>query len=390
MSITTTLPPEPPTPGAKPKPTEASLKVEGPQPWAGVLTAARIQLEKEKEVRNVHQRKPKQKVLPSKFGVSAFAETICRVAFTYLATYGNNPQMSTGGYVRGVWLFSYLKCVFSNLNQSLQKRVAGGAFLPGKGSLEEKKGRRGGGEPPSPRSPRGFSKAGNFVHEALRKALRDIPKKLWESPPQQLTDLLPSTRLVAGLPEAASSDALQIQKRRRSLHADEIVDPSRRASKETDTSRDHSKEPVNVSKRNSGAQVSKRKSSNAPARRHSQLGDDLGELTEITGGKEKHAPRIENGVCTLCERRVKDGEWGSARCHGCAIVDQLPFERHLFKSLLVHKPRQNLKGWVAETPLQTRKHVLTPPPMGRSHSLRKAPDRKKTTFSPDFSSEELE
>eukprot|EP00812_Abedinium_dasypus_P011352 NODE_4913_length_629_cov_265.069686.p1 GENE.NODE_4913_length_629_cov_265.069686~~NODE_4913_length_629_cov_265.069686.p1 ORF type:complete len:154 (-),score=20.55 NODE_4913_length_629_cov_265.069686:150-611(-) len=46
---------------------------------------------------------------------------------------------------------------------------------------------------------------------------------------------------------------------------------------------------------------------------------------------------IQDGRCMLCRRECPAGRWGNPRCRGCSIVDKLPFERHPFSALLLHR-----------------------------------------------------
>jgi len=81
------------------------------------------------------------------FGVGAFTEALCRVAFGFMESYGNAQQQIAGGLARAAWLMTFLRRTFSHLCKSLQKRL----------------------EPE--------------VHRALRTALETIPMQLWTSPP---------------------------------------------------------------------------------------------------------------------------------------------------------------------------------------------------------------
>merc|ERR1711865_1339043 len=159
----------------KPKPKAPEEKVdEGPQPWAGVVAAARA-ARTEGVPKSVSRKK--QKVIPSKFGVSAFVESLCRIAFTYLATYGNDPQVSSCPYVRSVWLVVYLRCVFTNLRQSLEKRTAAQGQKMGeqpKPALSCFKNAFSQGQ-----QAQSFS---GIVHESLGKALQGTATQLWDTP----------------------------------------------------------------------------------------------------------------------------------------------------------------------------------------------------------------
>jgi hypothetical protein len=381
-----------------------------------VVTAARAQLEKEKnQPHHAHlpssttlhsfkpdPSKPKQKVVLSKFGVGAFTETVVRIAFTYLTTYGNNSQMSSGAYVRAVWFIGYLRCVFSNLSHSLESRTGEHPKGGISGDLPDCSKNQSSQLQPKPSHQKPKADAEELVHGALQKALLDIRKEFWEMPPQLIQDLLPEIRIRAGLPETAVSDALAIQKRRRSISGPESTEaveeavgrnPSKslpqgrlvssRASSPTELLK--MLQPVDKGGESSPGDKHKRRPSRmmklptagnltTPAKNKLQDGTDLDSPKTV---KRKEKLSIKGGVCTLCNGSAQTGEWGNPRCHGCSIVDRLPFKNHLFRSMLLHQPRQNLKGWIAEAPLRTRKHLLTPPPMGRSHALRRVPERKR-------------
>jgi hypothetical protein len=357
--------PSPSPEKAKPKGPQVK-KVEGPEPWATVATAARAALEPKS------RQTLKQKQIPSKFGVGAFVETLCRIVFTYLATYGNNAQAGSSAHVRVVWFVAYLRCVFSNLRDSLEKRsgktgastsltlsFAATAFA-GKGKGPDKN---------------------EYAHEPLRKALQDMPSAFLEKPPPPSTDLLPPTSVLHGLPEHTSSDAVAIQKRRRSVQGTSsngmqnmLLEPginSRSASKEAPRGEIGSGDS-SVVRRNS------RKMSRKLSKQCIGLRDDNG-LSAQKAPKSQQTqpdalrgpPCVVDGSCKICKGAAEQGQWGHPCCHGCSIVDQLPFNDHLFKKLLVPESETNLKPMLAEPPLRSRRHALTPPPMGMSNELRK-------------------
>lgn len=89
-------------------------------------------------------------VAPSAFGVGAFMETLCHIAFAYLGAYGNTQQQNSGGLARTVWLLTYMRSVFVHLRRSAEKRGKG---APGEG-----------------------------LHEPLRKALSHETSDLWAFP----------------------------------------------------------------------------------------------------------------------------------------------------------------------------------------------------------------
>mmetsp|Transcript_126732 Transcript_126732/g.405172 ORF Transcript_126732/g.405172 Transcript_126732/m.405172 type:complete len:1155 (+) Transcript_126732:57-3521(+) len=87
---------------------------------------------------------------PSTFGVGAFMEALCHIAFAYLGAYGNTQQQNSCGLARTVWLLTYMRSVFVHLRRSAEKRGKG---APGEG-----------------------------LHEPLRKALSHETSDLWAFP----------------------------------------------------------------------------------------------------------------------------------------------------------------------------------------------------------------
>jgi hypothetical protein len=57
------------------------------------------------------------------FGLSAFTETLCKSAFVYLASYGNDVQRGTSSRGKMMWLITYLHCVTDHLLNSRAKRT---------------------------------------------------------------------------------------------------------------------------------------------------------------------------------------------------------------------------------------------------------------------------
>jgi len=57
------------------------------------------------------------------FGLAAFVETICRIAFTYLLLQGNTVQLASSSRAKMVWLITYLYSYFVNLHKSRAKRL---------------------------------------------------------------------------------------------------------------------------------------------------------------------------------------------------------------------------------------------------------------------------
>lgn len=363
LSKAASLPaPEPEKP--KEPPRKEAKPVEGPKPWGDVVFAAREKLER--DARKALRAAPpqKEKTRAAKFGVSSFAESVCRVAFTYMATYGNSSQTSSGPYVRTIWMIAYLRCVFKSLHASLKKKMLRVKLTSNCSERQAVS-----------------QEIQDVCHEPLRRALQQITEQQWKSPPQEIACLLPPTPALPLLPESAVSDALSIQKRRRSLVPEEFT-AGRQGSKASQGSNENLKRSNSKGSGYKGWSDARK----ASKKRGSKMGQAVEDATGITTSEDcsPSSARIKasglcvvDGTCTVCGLPAGEGEWGNPRCHGCSIVDMLPFEDHLFKKLLMHVPDDNLKVKAAHPPLKTRKHCLTPPPMGRSHSLRKAPERKK-------------
>jgi len=85
---------------------------------------------------------PRHRPVAGVFGVGAFIEVLCKIAFTHLELYGNVHQSSTDGFSRMVWLLTYLRSVYSSLHSSMKKRaalhaIAAEAVTSGDGASEE-------------------------------------------------------------------------------------------------------------------------------------------------------------------------------------------------------------------------------------------------------------
>lgn len=251
-----------------------------------------------------------------KFGAGAFVECLCRIAFSYLGTYGNYNQQQASGYVRVTWLMTYLHCVFTHLKESFGKR-----------SPEE-------------------------VHTSLAKALQSINSKVFAIPPLPTKGILPPMRMCNGLPGKAEVE----QRKKAHLIAKvarvvkRISDATPRGSKRRNSSKDKLKntpgEPAEEQR-----QPSKQKPS---------------EIDEVA----KRSFCVVDGSCRVCAGKVS-GKWGNPRCHGCSIVGRQSLEHHLFKQLLLDGPDiKRPMAPKAEWPCKTTRPVLTPPPMRGCHSHR--------------------
>jgi len=86
---------------------------------------------------------------------------------------------------------------------------------------------------------------------------------------------------------------------------------------------------------------------------------------------EDGLPCITHGVCRLCHSNVGSGQWGNARCRGCAVVDIQSFRQHLFRPLLLDwHPKLRPTAPIAERHFKVARVDMTPPPLGRGGALR--------------------
>jgi len=343
----------------KPKPKAPEEKVdEGPQPWAGVVATARA-ARTEGVPKSVSRKK--QKVIPSKFGVSAFVESLCRIAFTYLATYGNDPQVSSCPYVRSVWLVVYLRCVFTNLRQSLEKRTAAQGQKMGehpKPALSCLKNAFSQGQ-----QAQSFS---GIVHESLGKALQGTATQLWDAP-QPTAELLAPTIVRPGIADSAGKDlALLLQHKLPNRPGPATLSHGQTATLALPIGGGDEPTPRASSKASSGSPGGRRNSS-----KRKTMPAPRADPVPVKPVTPHDVLCVVDGFCNVCKNSQAPGQWGSPQCPGCSIVDVLPFKNHLFSKLLVHEPEQKMKVLEAKPPLRTHRHSFTPPPIGTSHSLRR-------------------
>jgi len=232
-----------------------------------------------------------------------------------------------------------------------------------------------------------------FVHEPLRKALVEIQRDMFDKPPLPTHRLLAPTVMREGLAENACSDEYEIQKRRRSI-TDSAVVAAAVAAAATGVSANANAAESGVGEKSLSALSSRPQSgsesrSGSKGHSSSRVGSkaqDSAQLKRQRSKSFKHKvpnpvqeepqPRVErfcvvDDKCRICERVFLPGDFGNPQCRGCSIVDRLPFEQHLFRKLLILTPEEKLQGRGADPPLKTRRHVLTPPPMGTSHALRR-------------------
>lgn len=368
---------------------------------------------------------------PSLFGVGAFIETLCQVAFTYLGSYGNSMQQNSTGYMRVVWLIAYIRMVFCHLIDSFSRRET---------------------EP--------------AMHPSLLDVLKTAPPEHWSSPPYIDAPLLAPTIIRAGL---------------------KIVDPARK-SKQQNTfvmtfrskfkcQQSKSQEPLgrtrskNVLRRvasvdsvASGSVRSRAMSGDVASRRspvrsrgglpegrkerslslesQASAGSDRGPSRELpqvheelqAGGGGMHKPRadptdgsgrftdrerrrstrrrpaetsrpstgtsqaeptlaekhlgepcIEDRYCRVCLQHAEARQWGNCRCAGCSIVDILRFEHHPLKPLLQLWP----DGVAVEAAVAKRDFVraercdLTAPLVGHSVRLATQSPEKRAVVAPE-------
>lgn len=73
-------------------------------------------------VQNSRSRLPGELSLREGFGVTAFAEALCRTVFHYLACYGNSVQGGTCSRTKLIWLVTYLRCALGHARQSAERK----------------------------------------------------------------------------------------------------------------------------------------------------------------------------------------------------------------------------------------------------------------------------
>eukprot|EP00931_Biecheleriopsis_adriatica_P030562 TRINITY_DN18010_c0_g1_i2.p1 TRINITY_DN18010_c0_g1~~TRINITY_DN18010_c0_g1_i2.p1 ORF type:complete len:1065 (-),score=205.05 TRINITY_DN18010_c0_g1_i2:23-3217(-) len=66
---------------------------------------------------------------PTRFGVAAFMETVCKVAFSHLAFHGNALQRSSSSYYKISWLIAHLRHMLVHMHQSQKQRADAGQDL---------------------------------------------------------------------------------------------------------------------------------------------------------------------------------------------------------------------------------------------------------------------
>jgi len=322
------------------------------------------------------------------FGLPAFVETLFRISFRYMGSYGNMFQQSSGGYARAVWLLSYLRSVYDQLCLGKQSQQSG----------------------------------------SLQKVLSTPAEELWETLPSSISGPLQPTKVrrkllkedkpggkdgKTGLPSSQKSSDVVLPKRgkRRSVTMSATSKPSkqppamqnqqpsgamsartrRQSLHETSTERSPSLDakpkvvqPPVVSKLLDSSddedtllpatpQVSQRsaRKSVIPSQQSDTMHASHLEVpaTSRSAKAPVEAPpptmvakqwvgeptlppvscpgpsppqELEIGqcyvvqnYCRLCGTRVSEDEWGSPGCMGCAVTDSLPLEKHIFRSFLV-------------------------------------------------------
>eukprot|EP00746_Dinoflagellata_sp_MGD_P039535 gnl/MRDRNA2_/MRDRNA2_195352_c0_seq1.p1 gnl/MRDRNA2_/MRDRNA2_195352_c0~~gnl/MRDRNA2_/MRDRNA2_195352_c0_seq1.p1 ORF type:complete len:482 (-),score=104.49 gnl/MRDRNA2_/MRDRNA2_195352_c0_seq1:110-1420(-) len=145
---------------------------------------------------------PRNATVKYRFGVGAFVESLLKIAFTYLQSYGNSVQKGTSAKARTMWLLAYLHCVFDHLKQSHQRRA------------------------PSP--------CASNTKSRLEKALNRIDKDMWSSlhissMPAERISTPPAAPLAIGrkLSQAKCNSSLGEKKtiQRKNSHEREVIMP---------------------------------------------------------------------------------------------------------------------------------------------------------------------
>eukprot|EP00927_Polykrikos_kofoidii_P078640 TRINITY_DN75446_c0_g1_i1.p1 TRINITY_DN75446_c0_g1~~TRINITY_DN75446_c0_g1_i1.p1 ORF type:complete len:1069 (+),score=121.38 TRINITY_DN75446_c0_g1_i1:139-3345(+) len=362
------------------------------------------------------------------FGVGAFIETLCRIAFTHLESYGNSQQNSVGGFSRMVWLLAYLRHVFDGLRESLAKKdsaVSEGAHVA-------------------------------VLHDALRNSLDVVTAMCWSPtalPPaawlKQRTTIRPELPVV----EVPSSDKPR-RAQQQSQQASNSSSPPRSRSKVlrrvatkalalarlklATNSLGTSKEGVSVDGLQEESLASPRSTSKTSDMKLLSVAHDDGKASGVPSGRKKSSstdsssdddssriavpvrkpsleqlskgvrtPRsscgfgkaskthtsnvafhgeakqnvsigdvcVEDGECRRCRRTLDENlcGWGLATCCGCSVVDCIDFDRHPFHVLLQEPSRKSenfAKPIIGDGPFIPQRVALTPPIVNNSNVLR--------------------
>eukprot|EP00927_Polykrikos_kofoidii_P038899 TRINITY_DN33347_c0_g1_i2.p1 TRINITY_DN33347_c0_g1~~TRINITY_DN33347_c0_g1_i2.p1 ORF type:complete len:628 (-),score=102.24 TRINITY_DN33347_c0_g1_i2:12-1646(-) len=312
------------------------------------------------------------------FGVSAFMEIMCKIAFVHLGFYGNSVQQSSSAYARLVWLITYLCSVSDHLTRGLRRLEAGAntrqletdkirpswlravtAIQPETTSHDQE-----GSDAAS--SGNTLRARHTLIHPHLGVGNKSIARRKIQS------DLEGSKRKVL-TKTLTKTLRLKIQVARL-LHVrsepegDAVEDGASDSSSDADL---HDEAPLPL--QSSVDLELMKKVPKAFSKASTRVGDEM--LQEDDAGQ----PCIRDGRCAICDRLEAASVWGYPRCRGCSIVDAMPLASHPFRRLLVGDGGGRLQMPVALPKLvQTRpatvKNDARPQPMQRLHDFVVRPD----------------
>ncbi|CAK0880317.1 unnamed protein product [Prorocentrum cordatum] len=290
----------------------------------------------------------------ARFGARALAEALCRIAFTWLGSYGNSRQQRMGGYARVLWLLAFVREAAAQLRQSLRRRSetlrgpleralalteeALWGVPPAEEQLpllppttvgevllrpEQRRARGRGGQAPatSPENSEQEAAAEGSREPKLRSA-RPRAGRRRNSVPS-----LPRGGVAAGGAAAAPLACPGVS----AVRSQSLERP---CSSDTDAS---PRSPA-VKKRSSLFPVGKPlESCEIPdAPRLDALADALAQEEEEDLPPDSEC--IASGACRLCRRECggdPHGAWGNPRCRGCSLVDRLHLADHALRPLLL-------------------------------------------------------
>lgn len=276
---------------------------------------------------------------PCFFGVGAFMEVLCRLAFMYLGQYGNMQQQGSSALARTVWLLVYLHSAFAHLRHSLEKRSAEG-------------------EP--------------SLHAPLRKALLQ-PAELWAATFDAKAHRLPATTMRPGPLKEEKEAVLKKKSKKVLVQAPEGVDEGLKAVLFTSRLRRRGQSSL---KRRSEASRGPEELPAAPVELEEVQQQPQPQQLQQPGPAvlppdEAYPQCVVDGLCQVCGSTGGVPLWGNISCWGCSVVDLINFRTHPIRPLLldVH-PALKPVAPSAAIPPKLERTELTPPPLGRNDVLR--------------------
>lgn len=379
-------------------------------PWQGFAEAAR----RAEEPRTTGAPTRRRRRLPAVFGPEALAESLCRVAFAHLGAYGSRRQQQMSPYQRVLWLVMYVRRTMMHLRASWDRRrealsqalasreasnhlgslynIFARCSREGSGKVYRRELLKSWRDTPGLAETLGvskefvqgwrfmkmveevfrtldsdgesaftfddfrewyFTKAMEAVHPQLQRMLEGDLDALFTKPSLPPPEALaPETRVIrAGLPPKAKRP----RERPRRGAAPQIVEPLASPTMRRAT--------LLLRKHKRGSQPASRRSASPTETPPGDAGD--------RGVPHLGQPCVAGGVCRLCCRPAGPTKWGSPDCHGCAIVDALPLQRHPWRRLLVGlPPGVQLEPRAAGVPRVLGLTPLTPPALASSNALR--------------------